>query len=189
MHIPGLKVVMPSTPYDAKGLLIASMEEENPVVYIDDRWLYQNQGEVPEELYSVPIGKGAVRRDGKDATVVATSYLVHEALKASESLDRIGINVEVVDLRSLKPLDENLLLSSVKKTKRLVVLDGGWKTCGIAAEISARIAESDIFRSLKTPIIRVSLPDTPAPASLALEKVYYPTAEKITSTVKKLFEM
>jgi pyruvate dehydrogenase E1 component beta subunit len=189
MHIPGLKVVMPSTPYDAKGLLIATMEEENPVVYIDDRWLYQNQGEVPEELYSVPIGKGAVRRDGKDATVVATSYLVHEALKASESLDRIGINVEVLDLRSLKPLDENLLLSSVKKTKRLVVLDGGWKTCGIAAEISARIAESDIFRSLKTPVIRLSLPDTPAPASLALEKVYYPTAEKITSTVKKLFEM
>jgi pyruvate dehydrogenase E1 component beta subunit len=189
MHIPGLKVVMPSTPYDAKGLLIASVQEENPVVYIDDRWLYQNRGEVPEELYSVPIGKGAVRREGKDATMVATSHLVHEALKASESLDREGINVEVVDLRSLKPLDEDLLLSSVKKTKRLVVVDGGWKTCGIAAEISARIAESDIFRSLKTPVIRVSLPDTPAPASLALEKVYYPNAEKITSTVKKLFEM
>jgi pyruvate dehydrogenase E1 component beta subunit len=189
MHIPGLKVVMPSTPYDAKGLLVASVEEENPVVYIDDRWLYQNRGEVPEELYSVPIGRGAVRREGKDATVVATSYLVHEALRASESLNREGINVEVVDLRSLKPLDEGLLLSSVKKTKRLVVVDGGWKTCGIAAEISARIAESDIFKSLKTQVIRVSLPDSPAPASLALEKVYYPTAEKITSTVKKLFEM
>jgi pyruvate/2-oxoglutarate/acetoin dehydrogenase E1 component len=189
MHIPGLKVVMPSTPYDAKGLLVASVEDENPVVYIDDRWLYQLEGEVPEELYSVPIGKGAVRREGNDATVVATSYLVHEALKASESLNKEGINVEVVDLRSLKPLDENLLLTSVKKTKRLVVVDGGWKTCGIAAEISARIAESDIFKSLKTPVIRVSLPDTPAPASSALEKVYYPNAEKITSTLKKLFEM
>jgi pyruvate/2-oxoglutarate/acetoin dehydrogenase E1 component len=189
MHIPGLKVVMPSTPYDAKGLLVASVEDENPVVYIDDRWLYQLEGEVPEELYSVPIGKGAVRREGNDATVVATSYLVHEALKASESLNKEGINVEVVDLRSLKPLDENLLLTSVKKTKRLVVVDGGWKTCGIAAEISARIAESDIFKSLKTPVIRVSLPDTPAPASSALEKVYYPNAKKITSTLKKLFEM
>jgi len=189
MHIPGLKVVMPSTPYDAKGLLIASMEDENPVVYIDDRWLYQIEGDVPEELYSIQIGKGAVRREGKDATVVATSYLVHEALKASESLDKEGINVEVVDLRSLKPLDENLLLSSVKKTKRLVVVDGGWKTCGIAAEISARIAESDIFKSLKAPVIRVSLPDTPATASSALEKVYYPNAKKITSTLKKLFEM
>ena len=189
MHIPGLKVVMPSTPYDAKGLLIASMEDENPVVYIDDRWLYQIEGDVPEELYSIQIGKGAVRREGKDATVVATSYLVHEALKASESLDKEGINVEVVDLRSLKPLDENLLLSSVKKTKRLVVVDGGWKTCGIAAEISSRIAESNIFKCLKAPVIRVSLPDTPAPASSALEKVYYPNVEKITSTVKKLFEM
>jgi pyruvate/2-oxoglutarate/acetoin dehydrogenase E1 component len=189
MHIPGLKVVMPSTPYDAKGLLSASIEEPNPVVYIDDRWLYQQTGEVPEELYSVPIGKGAVRREGKDATVVATSYLVYEALKASESLEKEGVNVEVVDLRSLKPLDENLLLDSVKKTGRLVVADGGWKTCGIAAEISARIAESDIFKSLSAPIIRVSLPDTPAPASSALEKVYYPNAEKITSAVRKVLEM
>jgi pyruvate dehydrogenase E1 component beta subunit len=189
MHIPGLKVVMPSTPYDAKGLLVASVKDENPVVYIDDRWLYPLEGDVPEDLYSVTIGKGAVRREGKDVTVVATSYLVHEALKASESLDKEGINVEVVDLRSLKPLDENLLLSSVKKTKRLVVVDGGWKTCGIAAEISAKIAESDIFNSLRAPVIRVSLPDAPAPASSALEKVYYPNAEKITLTVEKLFEM
>jgi len=188
MHIPGLKVVMPSTPYDAKGLLSACVEEPNPVVYIDDRWLYQQTGEVPEELYSVPIGKGAVRREGKDATVVATSYLVYEALKASESLEKESINVEVVDLRSLKPLDENLLLESVKKTGRLVVVDGGWKTCGIAAEISARIAESGIFRSLSAPIVRVSLPDTPAPASSALEKVYYPNAEKIASAVRKVLE-
>ena len=188
-HIPGLKVVLPSTPYDAKGLLVASTEQDDPVVYIDDRWLYQHEGEVPEELYTVPIGKGVVRRKGKDVTVVATSYLVYEAIKASENLDREGLDVEVVDLRSLKPLDENLLLTSVRKTGRLVVVDGGWKTCGVAAEISARIAENDVFRSLRAPIIRVSLPDTPAPASSALEKVYYPKAERIIAAVRKILEM
>jgi pyruvate dehydrogenase E1 component beta subunit len=189
MHIPGLKVVMPSTPHDAKGLLAACVQEENPVVYIDDRWLYQHVGEVPEELYSVPLGKGAIRREGKDVTVVAASYMVYEALKASESLAKEGIDIEVVDLRSLKPLDENLLFSSVKKTKRLIVVDGGWKTCGITAEICARIAESEVFKSLRAPVIRVSLPDAPAPASSALEKVYYPNAEKITSAAKKILEM
>ena len=188
-HIPGLKVVAPSTPYDAKGLLVASVEDENPVVYIDDRWLYQHEGEVPEELYSVPIGKGVIRREGKDVTLVATSYMVHEVVRACENLDKEGISVEVVDLRSLKPLDENLLFTAVKKTGRLVVVDGGWTTCGFAAEISAKIAESAIFWSLKAPIIRVSLPDTPAPASSALEKVYYPKAEKIIHAVKKILEM
>jgi pyruvate dehydrogenase E1 component beta subunit len=188
-HIPGLKVVMPSTPYDAKGLLAASVEDDNPVVFIDDRWLYQNVGDVPEELYSVPIGKGVVRREGKDVTVVATSYMVYEAIKAAESLDRQGVSVKVVDLRSLKPLDEDLLFASVKKTGRLVVVDGGWKTCGVAAEISAKIAESAVFESLKAPIMRVTLPDAPAPASSALEKIYYPNAEKIASTVRKILEM
>jgi pyruvate dehydrogenase E1 component beta subunit len=187
-HIPGLKVVMPSTPYDAKGLLAASIEDDNPVVFIDDRWLYQQVGDVPEELYSVPIGKGMVRREGEDVTVVATSYMVCEAIKAAESLDNEGIGAEVVDLRSLKPLDEGLLFASVKKTGRLVVVDGGWKTCGVAAEISAKIAESNVFGSLKAPIVRVALPDAPAPASSALEKVYYPNAEKIVSSVRKILE-
>jgi len=188
-HIPSLKVVLPSTPYDAKGLLVATIEQDDPVVYIDDRWLYQHVGEVPEELYSVPIGKGVTRREGKDVTVVATSYMVYEAVKASENLEKEGIDTEVVDLRSLKPLDENLLFTSVKKTGRLVIVDGGWKTCGVAAEISARIAESDIFRSLRTPIVRIALPDTPAPASSALEKVYYPSSENIISAVRKILEM
>jgi pyruvate/2-oxoglutarate/acetoin dehydrogenase E1 component len=188
-HIPGLKVVMPTTPYDAKGLLAASVEDDNPVVFIDDRWLYQNVGEVPEELYSVPIGKGVVRREGNDVTVVATSYMVYEALKASESLDRESVSVEIVDLRSLKPLDEVLLFRSVKKTGRLVVVDGGWKTCGVAAEISAKIAESAVFESLKAPIMRVALPDAPAPASSALEKIYYPNAEKVASAVRNILEM
>jgi pyruvate dehydrogenase E1 component beta subunit len=186
MHIPGLKVVIPSTPYDAKGLLVASIEDDNPVVYIDDRWLYEFVGEVPEELYSIPIGKGIMRKKGKDVTVVSTSYMVHEAMKAAENLEKEGIDVEVIDLRSLKPLDENLLFESVKKTGRLVIADGGWRTCGIAAEISARIAESNIFKRLKAPIVRVSLPDTPAPSSSVLEKAYYPGSEDIISAVKHL---
>ena len=185
MHIPGLKVVMPSTPYDAKGLLVASIEDDNPVVYIDDRWLYDYVGDVPEEIYTVPIGKGIVRRKGSDVTVVATSYMVHEAMSAAENLEKEGVDVEVVDLRSLKPLDENLIFDSVKKTGRLVIADGGWKTCGAGAEISARVADS-VFKYLKAPIIRVSLPDTPAPASSVLEKAYYPTSDEIISSVRDL---
>lgn len=187
-HIPGLKVVMPSTPYDAKGLLIASIKDDNPVVYIDDRWLYQHTGHVPEGMYEVPIGKGIIRREGKDVTVVATSYMVYEAIKASEVLEREGIDVEIVDLRSLKPLDEDFLFNSVKKTKRVVIVDGGWKTCGVGAEISARIGESSIFKEIKAPVIRVSLPDTPAPASSVLEKAYYRKAEDIVLGVKRVLE-
>ena len=186
-HIPGLKVVMPSTAYDAKGLLVASIEDDNPVVYIDERWLYDFVGEVPEEIYSVPIGKGIVRKNGEDITVVATSYMVHETMKVAESLERDGIDIEVIDLRSLKPLDKDLVFESVKKTGRLVIADGGWKTCGIAAEISALVSEN-IFEYLKAPIIRVSLPDTPAPASSILEEAYYPKAKKIISVVKKMLQ-
>ena len=185
-HIPGLKVVMPSNPYDAKGLLVAAIEDENPVVYIDDRWLYDDIGEVPEEVYSVPIGKAVVRREGKDVTVAATSYMVCEALKAADALATEGIGVEVVDLRSLKPLDEDLLFQSVGKTGRLVVADGGWKSCGVGAEIAARVAESDLLRQLKGPVRRVSLPDAPAPASFLLERAFYPGAQNILSAVRKL---
>jgi pyruvate dehydrogenase E1 component beta subunit len=184
-HIPGLKVVMPSTPYDAKGLLVASIEDDNPVVYIDERWLYDFVGEVPEEIYTVPIGKGIVRREGEDVTIVATSYMVHEVMKAAENLEEEDIDVEVIDLRSLKPLDENLIFDSVKKTGRLIIADGGWKTCGAGAEISARVADT-VFKYLKAPIIRVSLPDTPAPASSVLEKAYYPKSDDIISSVKDL---
>ncbi len=184
-HIPGLKVVMPGTPYDAKGLLAAAVEDDNPVVYIDDRWLYGFKGEVPENIYSVPIGEGLIRREGHDATLVSVSFMLSRALEAAETLAAEGINVEVIDLRSLKPLDENLLLESVKKTGRLVVVDGGWRTCGIGAEISALTAEK-AFSYLKAPVKRVSLPDTPAPASAALEKAYYPDADKITSAVRDI---
>lgn len=184
-HIPGLKVVMPSTPYDVKGLLVSAINDDNPVVFIDERWLYNDVGEAPEEIYSVPLGKGIVRREGKDVTVVATSFMVGEAMKAAAGLENDGIEIEVIDPRSLKPLDDNLLLESVKKTGRLVIADAGWKTCGVGAELAAMVAER-AFDYLKSPIVRVSLPDAPAPASSALEKVYYPGVEKIVSAVRRL---
>jgi pyruvate dehydrogenase E1 component beta subunit len=187
IHIPGLKVILPGTPYDAKGLLITSVEDDNPVVYIDDRCLYNHTGEVPEEMYTVPIGKGVMRREGKEVTVMATSYMVHEVIRAAEILDKDGTDVEVVDLRSLKPLDEAIIIGSVKKTGRVVIVDGGWRTCGAGAEISALVAEK-AFKYLKAPIARVSLPDTPAPASATLEKAYYPDADSIVSTVKKILK-
>ena len=184
-HIPGLKVVMPSNPYDAKGLLISAIKDENPVLYIDDRWLYKIEGEVPEEIYAVPIGKGKIIRKGKDITIVASSYTLQEATEAVKNLAREGIDAELIDLRSLKPLDTNLLFASVKKTGRLIVVDGGWKTCGIAGEISALVSEN-IFEHLKAPIKRITLPDIPAPASSVLEKIYYPKAKDICEAVKKI---
>ena len=182
-HIPGLKVVMPSTPYDAKGLMVAAIKDDNPVIYMDDRWLYNLEGEVPREIYSVPIGKGIVRREGKDVTVVAISYMSAESMKASKELEREGIDTEVIDLRSVKPLDETLLFESVKKTGGLVVADGGWKTYGMAAEVSAKVSET-VFEYLKAPIVRVTLPDSPAPASRVLEKEYYPDSKVIVDAVK-----
>jgi pyruvate dehydrogenase E1 component beta subunit len=184
-HIPGLKVVMPSTAHDVKGLLMASIEDDNPVLLVDERWLYEQEEEVPREPYKIPIGEGAVRREGKDATIVATSYMVYESILAAGILAKAGIEVEVIDLRSLKPLDEQLVFDSVQRTGRLVVADGGWKSFGAAAEISALVSEN-IFSSLKSPIKRITLPDAPAPASGSLEKVYYPTANNISLAVKTL---
>lgn len=184
-HIPGLKVVMPSKPYDAKGLLISAIKDDNPVLYLDDRWLYKFEGDVPREIYTVPIGKGLIRKKGKDVSIVATSYMVWEAVYAVKELDKEGIDVELIDIRSLKPLDTDLLFSSVKKTGRLVVVDGGWKTCGVASEISTLICEN-IFEYLKAPIRRITLPDIPAPASSTLEDVYYPKAKDICKAVIKI---
>jgi len=184
-HVPGLKVVMPSTPHDAKGLMIAAVRDCNPVIFIDDRWLYSIEEEVPEEIYEVPIGRGIIRKHGEQVTVVATSFMVHEALKASASLQKEGIDVEVLDLRSFKPMDTELIFSSVKKTGRLVIADAAWKTCGLAAEIGALVFET-IFEYLKAPVKRVTLPDIPAPASRILEEVYYPTAKNIVQAVRSV---
>lgn len=182
-HIPGLKVVMPSTPYDAKGLMIAAVRDENPVIYIDDRWLYSQEGLVPRESYSVPIGRGVVRRRGKDITLVTVSHPVLNSLKAAKLLAAEGIDVEVIDLRSLKPVDEALMYKSLKKTGRLVIVDGGWKTCGFSAEIAALVSEN-MFKCLKAPIYRVTLPDTPAPASCVLEEEYYIRTDDIVLALR-----
>jgi len=182
-HAPGLKVVMPATPYDAKGLMIAAIRDNNPVIYIDDRWLYNHEADVPEEVYELPIGKAAIRREGGDVTIVAISYMSVQALLAAETLARKGIEAEVIDLRTLKPLDEETILASVRKTGCLVVADVGWLSFGASAEIVARITEK-AFASLKAPVQRVALPDTPAPMSAPLEKAYYPMAQEIVSAVE-----
>jgi pyruvate dehydrogenase E1 component beta subunit len=184
-HIPGLKVVMPSTPYDAKGLMISAIKDDNPVIYIDDRWLYSVEGDVPKETYLVPIGKGVVRRQGKDITLISVSYMAYQSAIAAEHLATIGIDVENIDLRTVKPLDVDIIIKSVKKTGRLIIVDGGWKSFGIASEISATVCEK-AFDYLKAPINRVTLPDCPAPASSVLEKEYYPTWEDIVSAVETL---
>ncbi|MDI6735230.1 MAG: pyruvate dehydrogenase complex E1 component subunit beta [bacterium] len=182
-HIPGLKVVMPSTPADAKGLLIASIKDDNPVIFIDDRWLYKDIEEVPEELYSLPIGKGIIRKEGEDVTIAATSYMVNEAMKAAITLGKEGIRAEVIDIRTIKPIDEAIIFASVKKTGRLVIVDAAWKTCGIAAEISALVGEN-VFAYLKSPVIRVTLPDIPAPASRELERKYFISERDIIKSIK-----
>ena len=184
-NIPGLKVVMPSTPYDAKGLMIAAIRDPNPVVFVDERWLYGFSGPVPQEIYEVKIGSGAIRRSGDDITIVASSYMCHECLKAAEMLGVDNIHVEIIDLRSVKPLDEEMIYKSVKKTGRLIVVDGGWKTCGLGAEVSALVVEN-CFESLKAPIRRITVPACPAPASSSLEKAYYPSVEHIVDVVNKV---
>lgn len=184
-HIPGLKVITPSTPYDVKGLLISAVREPNPVLFVDDRWLYSIIDEVPEGEYEIPIGKGIIRKEGKDVSLVSFSYIMHEASKATDQLLKEGIDVELIDLRSIKPYDKELLLESVKKTGKLVIVDGSWKTGGFSAEIAAFIAEN-AFEYLKGPIIRVCLPDVPAPASHILEEEYYITSDKIVQAVKQI---
>jgi len=184
-HIPGLKVVMPSTPCDAKGLLIAAVNDGNPVVYIDDRWLYDETGEVPEGSYEVPIGEAALRREGSDVLIVACSFMAAEAVKAGDALAGEGISAEVVDLRSVKPWDRERVLASARKTGRVVVADGGWGSGGVAAEVAATIA-GEAFKDLKAGIARVTLPDAPAPMSAPLEKAYYPDARSIAAAAKAL---
>ncbi len=184
-HIPGLKVVMPSTPYDAKGLLIAAVEDGNPVMFIEHRWIYDYVGYVPEDMYTVPIGKGIIRKTGKDATIVALSQMVYETMKAAKTLEAGGIDVEIIDPRSLKPLDEELILDSVKKTGRLVIADVACKTGGVGAEIACRVAES-AYQYLKAPVKRVNFPDAPTPCSPVLEDAYYPDHKDIENAIREL---
>ena len=183
-HIPGLKVVMPATPYDAKGLMTAAIRDNNPVVFLDDRWLYRDEENVPKKYYQVPIGKAAVRRRGKDLSIVACSYMARESVKAADELAKAGIDAEVIDLRTVKPLDKAAILKSVRKTGRLLVADGGWRSFGVSAEICALVAEAGV--KLKKPPVRLALPDCPAPASISLEKVYYKHCADIVKAARKI---
>jgi len=185
MNVPGLKIVAPATPYDAKGLMVSAIIDDNPVLFVEHRWLHKTTGHVPEELYSIPIGRGVIRRKGEDVTIVAISCMLVEALKASEKLQKEGISAEVVDLRSLKPFDEAIILESVAKTGRLIIADTGNKTGSVASEIAAFAAEK-AFHLLKKPVKRVCCPDTPTPTSDVLEKAYYPTDEDIYNEAVKL---
>lgn len=172
MHVPGLKLVMPSTCYDAKGLMLSAIADQNPVLILDHRFNFNNKGFVPPESYTVPIGKGVIRRKGADVTIVTVSHLVIEAFNAAQEAAAYGIEAEVIDLRTLRPLDEKIILDSVGKTGRLIIADCGWKTGGITAEIGAMVAEKG-FYYLKAPIKRIACPDLPTPAAYNLEKAYY----------------
>ena len=186
-HIPGLKVVMPATAYDAKGLFLESIADNGPVIFIEHRWLYDLKDHVPEDSYRIPLGKAFLSRKGKDITLIANSFMVPMAMKAAESLSKEGIDVEVLDLRTIKPLDEKSIVRSVRKTRRALVLDSGYEFCGISAEIVSLISEH-CFAILKQPVLRMGLPDIPTPASPVLEKLYYPNVAAITGKVKRLLK-
>ena len=181
-HVPGLKVVMPATPYDVKGLLKAAIRDDNPVLFVENKALYGLQGEIPEEDYLVPIGKADVKKPGKDVTVVATSRMVHQSLEAARTLSEEGIEVEVIDLRTISPLDKETIFQSVEKTSRLVVAHEAVKAFGVGAEIAAMVAE-EMIDCLDAPILRVGAPFTPVPFNL--ESFYLPNAEDVIKAVKK----
>jgi pyruvate/2-oxoglutarate/acetoin dehydrogenase E1 component len=180
--IPGLKCVLPSNAYDAKGLLIQAIRDDDPVVFFEHKLIYDNRDEVPEESYVIPFGEAAVRREGNDVTVVAFSQMVNVACDAADALLEDGIRVEVIDPRTTSPLDEDTILESVEKTGRLVVVDESPPRCSIAADIAALAAEK-VFGALKGPIRRVTCPHTPVPFAPSLEKLYIPSAERIARAV------
>lgn len=184
-HIPGLKVVMPATPYDAKGLLAAAIKDNNPVVYLEHRWLHSTFGEVPQENYDVEIGKARVLKEGSDLTIVTCSYMTIESLKAAKALEEMGISVEIVDLRTIKPLDIPCILQSLKKTQRLMVVDPDWKFAGLSAEIVAVVAE-ELHGKLKAAPVRVTHPEGFCPTSWTLSNHYYPGVKEIVVTAMKM---
>lgn len=184
-HCPGLKVIMPATPADAKGLLKAAIRDENPVIFIEDMLLYFVPGPVPAEEYLTPIGKAEIKRRGKDVTVVTWSKMLGVALKAADQLAREGVDAEIVDLRTLAPLDKETILTSVRKTGRLIVLHEATRTGGFAGEVCAVVME-EAFSSLKAPFRRVTGPDIPVPVSPPLERFYIPDEEQLIAAVKEI---
>ncbi|AUM69794.1 alpha-ketoacid dehydrogenase subunit beta [Pseudomonas fluorescens] len=186
-HIPGLKVVCPSSPYDAKGLLIQAIRDNDPVIFCEHKLLYSMQGEVPEELYTIPFGEANFLRDGKDVTLVSYGRMVNTAMDAARSLAGRGIDCEVIDLRTTSPMDEDSILESVEKTGHLVVIDEANPRCSMATDVSALVAQK-AFGALKAPIEMVTAPHTPVPFSDSLEDLYIPDAAKIEQAVLNVIE-
>lgn len=187
-HIPGLKVVLPTTAYDAKGLLASAIRDNNPVIILEHRWLYWQKGEVPKRSYTVPIGPGQVLRKGKDITVAAVSWMNVEAAQAAEILARRGIEVEIVDVRTLAPLDDRAIIDSVKKTKHCIVADPDWVAFGASAEIATRVYEK-CGKILKSPVERIGFAPTPAPTGRSLENEFYPNAGTIVRAIERQLKL
>ena len=185
-HVPGLKVIQPATPHDVKGMLLAAVADPDPVMIFEHKLLYKMKGPVPEGHYTVPLDKAEIRRQGKDLTIVATSIMVHKALDAAEQLAAEGIDIEVIDLRSIRPIDKTTVIASVKKTTRLLCVYEGVKTLGVGAEISAMIAESDAFDYLDAPIVRLGGSETPIPYNPDLEKAAVPQVPDIFNAARDL---
>lgn len=185
-HVPGLKVIMPATPYDAKGLLKAAIRDDNPVVFFEHKLLYKLKGEVPEEDYILPIGKADVKKEGKDVTIVSYSYALIKALNAAKALESEDISAEVVDIRTLVPLDEETIVNSVKKTGRVLVVHEACKTGGFGGEIVSRIVESEAFYYLDAPVRRLGGADLPIPYNPKLERMVVPQEEDIVAAVREI---
>jgi pyruvate dehydrogenase E1 component beta subunit len=184
-YVPGLKVVAPATPHDAKGLLKTAIRDDNPVVFIEGEVLYGRKGQVPEEEYTIPLGKGDVKREGRDVTIVAWSKMVYVALDAAAELAKGGVEAEVIDPRTIRPLDDALILRSVKKTNRCVIVEEGWPFAGAGAEIAFRVT-SEAFDYLDAPVRRVTSEDVPMPYAKNLERLVLPSAEKVIAAVKEV---
>ncbi len=185
-HVPGLKVIQPATPHDAKGMLLAAVADPDPVMIFEHKLLYKVKGHVPEGHYTVPIGKAEIRRAGRDLTIVATSIMVQKALDAAAALEGEGIDIEVVDLRTIRPIDRQTVIDSVKKTSRLLCVYEAVKTLGIGAEVSALVAESEAFDYLDAPIVRLGGAETPIPYNPDLEKATVPQVPDIIAAARDL---
>jgi pyruvate/2-oxoglutarate/acetoin dehydrogenase E1 component len=185
MHVPGLKVVVPSTPHDAKGLLISAIRDEDPVMFFEHKGLYPIKGPVAEAEYTVPFGQAEIKREGKDVTIVATAMMLQKSLRAAKQLEGEGIEVEIVDPRTLVPLDKKTILDSVRKTSRLVIVDEDYERCGFASEVAAIVAD-EAFDVLDEPIKRVSTPNVPIPFAPVLENAVIPSEQRIIETVRDL---
>jgi acetoin:2,6-dichlorophenolindophenol oxidoreductase subunit beta len=183
--VAGLKVVLPSTPYDAKGLLKSAIRDNNPVIFFEHNQLYATEGEVPEEEYTIPLGKADVKREGADVTIVTYAYMVSKSLAAAEKLAREGIDVEVVDLRTIDPIDEDAIVASIKKTHRLVVVQETWRNCSVSSEVAA-IAAEKALDYLDEPVLRVTAHHVPTPFSPVLEEYVLPSEEKIVAAVRQV---